>query len=266
MNRSTRAPALALALMLLLAGSSSVSGAARAASIPVGLDGQFLTNLSAPVLGPGASGQVELRLGDPLVGPLVNLTVSLGFYAYVAALGAAPELGAFPAVGFATGPNGALTATWQTQYASLGSGASVTASVPVGSTSGASTGSYLVRSSLTFSSNGTAYRFASVGWFPGPLWARASNRSENGGVDLNLSMLGVDGVSAETAVAVAQNGYAAPIYLLAAGGLLLAGLGAFVYYRKGDGSTAGAAGPPAPQSAPNAFGKNRTSEGERSRS
>lgn len=259
---------VSLSVALLVIGPSWAGvpggpfGVGRATSIPLGEDGLFLTNLSAPILAPGGAGTLSFRLHDPLVGDLAQLSLRLQVYSYVPTLGS--SAGEVPAdalqLSSPSGAGGNVTLRWAT----LPAGAEVDGSVTVLCASGAPLGAYLVRTALSFVWNGSSEQFESRGYFSDAAWTAAT--AGGGAGSPNLTALGVDGIVPETAVGVATDGWTLPIYVLAGAGLVLAAAGAFLYYRRGPGSSSGAVAGPAPQSAPSAFGKNRTSDGERSKS
>ena len=252
----------AVLLVTLLMGSVPEGGAVASArpsadlpsAIPVGEDGQFLSNLSAPVLAPGGSGSIGYTVKDPLPVPLQGITLTLAIYRFDPSLSGTP--GPVPTGGIGLGGSPAGATEWNRTIATLDPGGSVGGSVVVAAGGGAPVGSYFVRTALSFSEGGNATRFESRGYFPGPLWARATLPNGTGGrPGLNLSVLGVDGVTPETSVGVVQDSWGGVLPVLVGVGLLLAGLGAFVYYRRGPGSSSGAGTGADPQRAPSAFGK-----------
>jgi hypothetical protein len=261
---------VALLLLAMLVGGSLPVGAGASPArgsigIPVGLDGGFLSNLSAPVLGPGGSGAIGMRLSNPLDAPLILLAVTLELYAFSPAPGGVS--GAPPAGGVdLDGPNGSTNLV-RLHWASLNPGATTSSTVTVRAEGGAPLGSYLLRTELSFQSNGSSYRFESRGFFSATLWGQATlPNGPDGTPSLNLTTLGVDGITPETAVGVLADGFVLPIYGLTAVGLALATVGGYLYWRRGPGSSSGAEAPVDPHKAPSAFGKKRTSDGERNNS
>jgi hypothetical protein len=266
---SRRPDRLALALVLtVLLGLAAVGSTGRVQAstgagvppIPLGTDGRFLTNLSSPVLPPSGVGQITFDLEDPLPSALTAVTVVLEIYAYVPSLGAPAQAVPQGAVEFGTGvasPGSASASggSIEMNLSAVEPGSHESIGAQVLAASGADLGSYLVRTALEFTSNGSSYRFESEGYFAPATWAEATNRSSLGGPGVNLTLLGVDGITPDTAIGLAQDPYTVPIYALAGGGILLAGAGAYLYFRTGPGSRSGAAAGAAPQSAPKAVGK-----------
>jgi len=235
----TLALPLAVAALLLIA-----PGAARAAApaagyppLPIGDDREFLSNLSAPSLAPGGGGSVSFTVGNPLDAPLVRAVLTVGLYAF----------NGFP--GNATGvlPSSAppvlanATASGPTVNVSLGSvapHASVPGAVAIATSATTPSGTYAIRTALTFTENGTGYRLASRGWFSASEWANATELP-NGSVTINLTRLGVSGVLAETAVLVSSNGIDWALAAVAGAGVVLVGAGAYVYFRRTSKSSSG---------------------------
>jgi hypothetical protein len=205
--------------------------------LPV-LDGrQFLGNLSAPSLTAGTSGPLSFTVANPLPSTLVGALVTFQVYAFNAFPGNAtstvPVAGA-PLLSY--GPqSGAIV---NLSVGSLGPGSVFHGSVGVDSSTSTPSGTFAVRSSLSFTANGTAYLLESRGWFTSSAWA-AATELPNGSVTLNLTRLGVSGVLPETAVYVSSSGFDWALGALAAAGIVLVGAGAWVYFRRGPGSSSG---------------------------
>ncbi len=230
---------LVLAAALLVA-----AGGARGAQpnayppLPIGLDRQFLGNLSAPSLTPGQSGSVTFTVSNPLSATLVGAVLTLSIYAF----------NAFPGNATSTVPVAGApiltTSTTSGAYANLSLGnllshTHTAGSVGVATSSTTPAGTFAIRTALAFTENGTAYELESRGWFTAAQWA-AATELPNGSVTLNLSALGVSGVTAETAVLVTSTGLEWAIYAIAAVGIVLVGVGVWLYSRRERNSKGGA--------------------------
>jgi hypothetical protein len=242
-----------------LLGVPAWAAGTASSAIPLADDGKFLVGLSAPVLAPGTSGTVAVTLTDPLATALATVTLSFGYYAFNAYPGNAtgPVPNEFPSLteGGVTGR--AVTTT----LASLAPGASVPVVIAVSAPSDSPSGTYALRSSLTFSLNGTAETLESRGFFSDQVWSQATT-GPNGTSQLNLTTLGVAGVIPETAVLVRANPFPLPAYALLGAAVVLAATGGYLAYRRGPGSSAGATAPADPSQAPTALGKRRKSAGD----
>lgn len=226
-----------LALLLIVPVSASGS---PYPPLPLGYGAQLVGNLSAPSLTPGASGTLAFTVTDPLSGPIAGVSLSLVVYAFNAFPGNAtstvPVSGA-PILTTSTASGASVNVTIGT----LGAHQTQSGSVGVETSTSTPVGTYAVRTALSFTlqSNGTAYRVASRGWFTAAAWATCTELP-NGSVALNLSCLGVSGVSPETAVLVTSSDWDWVLSGLLAAAIVLAGAAAYVYFRRGPGSTSGA--------------------------
>jgi hypothetical protein len=256
--------AFLLVLPLATVAPGSSAAAAPGASIPLGDDGRFVTNLSAPLLDAGEAGSLTFRLTDILPSPMTGVLLSFGIYAYVASLGSAPS--GIPEGALQLVVGGMSGANASESLGTLAPGATVSGTVSVLASSAAPAGAYLIRTGLSFGWNGSQVRFESRGFFSQAQWEAATSSGPSAGPSPNLTVLGVDGIVPETSVGVRSNGWQLPIIALAAGGLALAAIGAFLYFRRGPSSSSGAVSVAAPQSAPNALGKKRTNDGDRNKS
>ncbi|HTT15159.1 MAG TPA: hypothetical protein VMG81_05215 [Thermoplasmata archaeon] len=241
-RRSLVAPGLgAVAVVLLLLVPGAVARPVPWTGyppLPEALDRDFLPNLSAPSLAPGGGGSIDFSVSDPLAAPLADAQLTLGVYAFNGfpgnATGGVPVAGA-PVL---TTPS----SSGAEANVSLGSvlpGRSVSGSIGIQTSATTPSGTFAVRTALAFSENGTAYRLESRGWFSDAVWANATELP-NGSVTLNLSRLGVSGVIPETAVLVSSSALDWAIYAIAGAGVVLVGVGAFVYFRRVSKSSAGA--------------------------
>jgi len=252
---ATSAPGFAVTLAFVLLLTAAVPArAGTTPPIPITSDPGFLSDLSAPVLAPGGEGIVSYTLGDPLSVPISNVALTFELYLFSPAPGGSS----------APVPSGAmeLSTTNRTgasvvlSYPALPPRGSVPGSLGVAAGGGAPEGGYAVRTMLTFTANGSAYRFESRGYFSTATWEAATlPNGADGASQLNLSRLGVDGITPETAVGVHTDPWLVPILVLAGAGIVLAGIGGVYYFRWGPGSRSGANRPEAPQSAPSALGK-----------
>ncbi|MGP8077576.1 MAG: hypothetical protein ACLQC7_05930 [Thermoplasmata archaeon] len=263
MPRGVRArllrPAFALLVALLLVAvgpSSSARAAVRVGplalpgladpasfgNLSISLDRQFLGNLSAPSIAPAGSTRIQFGLAEPAAlassGTLLRVVLTFQVYAFNGYPGdgsAQLPVSNAPVLSNATA-SGALV---NVSTPSLASGAPLAGSVGISTASGTPSGTYAVRTALSFVLKGTDYRLESRGWFSAATWTRATEEP-NGTPTLNLSVLGVSGVLPETALLVSSSDWAWALGALLAGAFVLLAAGAWVYSRRGPGSTAGA--------------------------
>lgn len=261
--RTLVAPLALVVLAAVLVGGAPPARAVGYPVAPLGLDRYLLSNLSAPSLAPGGSGEIAYRVADPSWwGALSAVSLTLDLYA----------LNGYP--GDAVGPLPVADAP--ILEASAASGTNLTLPIPdlaaggayAGSVSvvtGGSTpaGTYAVRTQLTFEENSSTFLFRSRGWFTAAAWA-AATAAPGGNGAINATRLGVSGVVPETAIEVAPSGWAWAIGGLLAVGFTLVGLGAWLYYRRGPGSRSGTGKDEADgaTNAPRAFGSRRSSPGD----
>jgi hypothetical protein len=121
----------------------------------------------------------------------------------------------------------------------LSPGGSETGSVGVATSDNTPSGDFAVRTALSFRANGTQYLLESRGWFSTSEWA-AATELPGGGTTLNLTVLGVSGVTAETAILVSSSSWDWALGIILGAALVLVGVGAFVYFRRGPKSSSGA--------------------------
>ncbi len=230
-----------LIAVALLAGPVGVGAATPAAGyppLPLADDRGFLGNLSAPTLAPGASGTVAFSVGDPLPVALVGAMLTLDVYAFNGFPGNATQFVPVAGAPILVTPT-TSGASANVSVGTLAPAATYRGSVGVATSDGTPDGAFAIRTALSFTANGTAYRLESRGWFTASTWANATELP-NGSVTLNLTRLGVSGVLPETAVVVAASTFEWVLAGVLAAAVVLIAAGAFVYFRRGPGSTSGA--------------------------
>ena len=237
-----RLVSIVLASAVALSALSAMGASVRAASfppLPVQFDGKFLSNLSGPDLAPGNSGTLSFHVGDPEeFAPMTAVTLTLDVYAFNAFPGNATSSVASAGTPVLVTPTTSGTVVNLT-LASIAPGGTDAGSVGVATSSNTPTGTFAVRTALSFVANGTAYRLESRGWFPESLWESATILP-NGSATLNLTMLGVSGVTAETAILVSSSNWDWALALILGAAIVLVGAGAFVYFRRESKSSSGA--------------------------
>jgi len=231
---------VAVALTLgTLTGSIPLSVAAPFPTLPLAYDSTFLSNLSAPDLSPGASGSLTFQVADPpSFASMTAIALSLDVYAFNAFPGNSTYSIASASTPVLTTPTASGTEV-NLSLPSLAPGALEAGSVGVATAANTPAGTFAVRTALSFVANGTSYRLQSRGWFTASEWA-AATELPNGSLTLNLSVLGVSGVTAETAILVTSSNWDWALALILGASLVLVGAGAFVYFRRGPKSSSGA--------------------------
>ncbi|HXQ94216.1 MAG TPA: hypothetical protein VN864_03485 [Thermoplasmata archaeon] len=257
-------PLLLVAVLVVAMGIPTT----RAAPAPLNpsLYGRFLSNLSMPTLAPGDSGPVGFSLGDALGTPITGVTLTFDVYAFNAypgnATGPAPADGAPLFAGASGAPSSSITLSVGSlspngpMFASPGA-VDLTVAAPAGSPQG----TYAVRTSLAFTSNGSDYLLESRGYFSASEWANATAAPHSPSY-LNATRLGVSGVLPESAVLVRSNPYPLVLAIVLGGSVVLAALGGYWAVRWRPGSKSGAVAGPPPNHADTAFGKSRKSDGD----
>jgi hypothetical protein len=265
-HRFPVARTLGATALLVLALIVLSPGAARAAPVapgPLSLSRQLLSNLSAPSVGPGSSTTVTFRLLDPpSFYPLQHGVVTFALYALNGYPGSSP--GALPPSDAPVLENSTASAfEVNVTVGALGLGASFNGSLRVLTSSATPTGTYAIRTAVSFTADGSDYRFESRGWFNESTWENATVDA-NGTATVNASRLGVSGIVPETAVYVAPSDWPVALAVLTGVGLAVVGLGAWLYFRRGPRSRSGTgnAEPPGATKAPSAFGSSRSSPGD----
>jgi len=248
-----------LGVVVALFGGGGVAPGLAYPTVPVGLDSGFLHDLAAPVLAPGGTGTITLTVGNPLAGTISAVVASIGLYAFNAYPGNAT--GGLPTDSPTLTYQGRTGATATLDVGDLASGGAATFDIAVAAPTDCPSGAFAVRTSVDFTSNGTAYRLASRGFFSDALWAQATAGPNRTSV-LNLTVLGVSGVVPETGVLVRANPYPSVLYVVLAAALVLAAAGGYYAWRRGPSSSSGARSPDPPSQADSAFGKSRTRDGD----
>jgi hypothetical protein len=227
----------AIALLFLAVGVPGTAYAAPYPALPVEYGRDLLGNLSGPTLTPGASGTIAFSVEDPLPTPLSNVAVTFQVYAFNAFPGNAtsilPVAGA-PILSVAGASGESVNVT----FASIPAGGVAIGSVEIATGTTTPQGTFAVRTAVGFVSNLTTYRLESRGWFTTSTWASATEEP-NGSVTLNLSRLGVSGVTPETAVLVSSSAWPWVLGGLLAAAIVLTGVAAWVYFRRGPASSSG---------------------------
>ena len=235
-------PAVAALIAVLLVAVAPAATARPAAypTLPIPFDRQFLGNLSAPSISPGGSTRLDFGVTDPtaLGAPLTLVVLTFEVYAFNGFPGnasASLPVANAPVLSNSSASGELVTVAWP----SLSTGATTAGSVGVAASTDTPAGTFAIRTALSFHLNGTPYLLESRGWFSSSTWSRATELP-NGTATLNLSVLNVSGVIPETAVLVASSDWAWALGALLAGAFVLLAAGAWVYSRRGPGSTAGA--------------------------
>ena len=227
-----------LAVGLLVGTGISRTAAASYPPLPIGTDRGFLANLSAPAIAPGASGSVGFTVGDPMAGPITATELTLQVYAFNGFPGNASAVLPIADRPVLVTPT-ASGASVNVSLGTIGPGHVVRGSVGVVTSSATPSGTFAIRTAVWFTMSGTNYRLESRGWFNATVWAAATT-GPNGAAILNLSLLGVSGICPETAVLVAPSLWPEVLGILLAASLGLAGVGAWIYFRRTSPSSSGA--------------------------
>ncbi len=231
-------PLLGALLLLVPPAYAAPTPAGTYPQLPIGLDREFLGNLSAPTLAPGGSGSISFTVADPLPGALSAVVLTLGLYAFNGFPG--NMTGGLPVAGppvLTTSTTSGTSAN--VSIGTLGPKEVIAGSVGIATSDTTPSGTFAVRTALAFSENGTDYLLESRGWFAPSLWANSTELS-NGSVTVNLTRLGVSGVLPETAVLVSSSDLEWALAAIAAAGIVLVAAGAWVYFRRESKSSGGA--------------------------
>jgi hypothetical protein len=224
-----------------VATCTAPSPATKYPALPVAEDASFLTNLTLPSVAPGGPTSISFRVGDPAGsgGPLSDVVVSFQVYEFNGFPGNATAclpVADAPALVNATASGNFVTVS----LPDLTPGTSEAGSVGVVTASDTPAGTFAVRTAVNFTLGAAKYRLESRGWFTAAEWAEGTE-APNGSAILNLSYLGnVSGVVPETALFVSPGGWDVALAALLVGGIVLVGVGAYVYFRRTAGSRSGA--------------------------
>ncbi|MFZ0699579.1 MAG: hypothetical protein WAN74_05270 [Thermoplasmata archaeon] len=252
----------AFVALAIIAAALAPAGSASASSyppLPVFEGNHLLGNLSGPTLDSGSSGSLGLTVQDLLPWPMSGIALTLDIYAMGSNAGPATPIGG-SLTPLLTGTNEVSGSNITFPVPSLAPGQVTTVTIPVTTSSSIGAASFFLRTALGFMANGTPYRLESRGWFSAAVWQNATELP-NGSATLNLSKLGVSGVTPETSIIVETATWAWVVYGLIAGAIALVGLGAFFYFRR-TRSSAGAKRSPGASQAPSALGNRRNSDGD----
>jgi hypothetical protein len=259
LGRSGPLAALLVVLTLSTLGVLPSTSASGPPALPIGLDRFFVENVVGAELSPGASGSLSMQVHDPLAGAMTTTVLTVGVYAFNAFPGNATsqvDVASAPVLSNAT--SSALEVN--ESLGTLASGAVRPVYVPVVTGASTPSGTFAVRTALTFVENGTSYRLASRGWFTSAQWNAATSEA-NGSVTVNVTQLGVSGILPETSVLVTSNDFSLALWGLLGAGILVVALGAWLYFRRSN-SSSGTRPSPEETQAPRAFGRSRTRDGD----
>ncbi len=271
---------LALALPLGPTAGSAIAARAPGASgapppppLATNFGGQLLS-FSALGVGPGSSGTLTVTVTDP-----TNATVS-GWGRAISSGSLELEIYRFSNDG--SEQNLSSGDSWAPLWSqggrfvneslpALAVGDSTVFQLQVQVPSTASTGAYFVRDRVDLVAGGTQYVLGSRGTFPDALWnaATLTNCTTGAGCTptLNLTMLGVSGVSPETSISVTNTWVPWVLYSVLGASIGLATIAAYLVFRPGrrrpsGASSAGATRSPRRRRAASALGKSRKSDGD----
>jgi len=227
-----RAPALAVALLLLLVLASPAASAEDFGA--VGKVNKLISVISTPDLEPGQSGAFTFQLNSTYTSNITNVRLNVSIYAYATIDGQIPvdQNWRYPYPRIRENTSGGHDYAWT--WPSIPGGSRLNLSfivetaadsdlMPHGSVF--SQASYFVRFWLEFdgnvSGNLTRFRMASKGYFGNAAWDRATNATYTNPCiapycrgNLNLTVLGVDGVLPDSAFGVKEPIPRWPFYTL----------------------------------------------------
>lgn len=233
---------VALVVALAFVAATSLLPPPASASyppVPLGYDATFLSNLTAPDLAPGNTGSLTFYVGDPATfASMSAISLELDVYAFNAFPGNAGSTLASAGAPVLVTPTTSGTIV-NLSLPPLSPNAREFGFVGVATSSNTPSGAFAVRTALSFVANGTNFRLESRGWFSASVWA-AATELPNGSATLNLTTLGVSGVTAETAILVSSSSWTWALTLILGASIVLVAAGAFVYFRRGPKSSSGA--------------------------
>ncbi len=260
-RRTLTTISVAVGLLLLVLLPTGGASASSYPPLPVFTGNHLLGNLSGPTLDAGSSGTMGLTVQDPLRFSMTGIALTLDIYALGSGAGPATSPIGNALTPIMTGTNGQSGGNITFALPSLARGQIATVTIPVATSQSTGAASFLLRTALAFVANGTHYFLESRGWFSPAVWQSATELP-NGSATLNLSRLGVSGVTPETSIIVQTSTFAWAVVTLIGVALVLVGLGAFFYFRGRSRSSAGAKRSPGASQAPTALGKNRKRDGD----
>ncbi|MEK6986651.1 MAG: hypothetical protein AABX97_00980 [Candidatus Thermoplasmatota archaeon] len=227
-----RAPALALALLLVLVLASPHAAAEDFGA--VGKVNKLISVVSTPQLEPGQSGVFVFRLNSTYTSAITNVRLNASIYEYATIDGQIPVDRTWPYSYPRIRENTSGGHDWSWTWLSIAPGtllnlsftvetAADSAQMPHGSVFSQS--SYFVRFWLEFDGNVsgtmTRFRMASKGYFSEAAWDRATNATYTNPCiapwcrgNLNLTVLGVDGILPDSAFGVKEPIPRWPFYAL----------------------------------------------------
>lgn len=214
--------------------------AASAAPAPTFPSDTFLSQLSLPSTAAGTDTGLAFQFSNPLNATITQVVLTFELYEYVAPPGGSAGPLPSPPVDFSV--SGALVLGTNLTLASLPKGTPWTGSISVHVPGDAPAGTYGVRDQAVFTFNGSNFRLASRGYFTESQWSNAT-KTPSGTPTLNLTRLGVAGVTPETALFVSNpTALNAALYALLGGAVGLVGVAAYLWWRR-TGSSSGARDP-----------------------
>ncbi|HUZ80445.1 MAG TPA: hypothetical protein VMV28_07520 [Thermoplasmata archaeon] len=258
-SRSAWTVLVVLAIGVAALAPAGTANATFYPPLPVFVGNHILGNLSGPTLNAGSSGTLSLTVQDLLPWPMSGIALTLDIYAMGSNAGPATPVGN-SMTPLLTGTNGVSGSNITFPVLALAPRQVAVVTVPVTTSASIGAASFLLRTALGFTANGTRYLLESRGWFNSAVWQNATELV-NGSATLNLAALGVSGVTPESSIIVQTVTWAWVVYGMIAGAIALVGLGAFFYFRR-TGSSAGAKRSPGASQAPSALGKRRKSDGD----
>jgi hypothetical protein len=248
------------ALLLATTGSTPAAAAAGPPIVPLSLDRWIVSNLTGAEVAPGGGGTISFTVGNPYQNQsITSVVLTLAIYAFNAYPGNATSTVATSSPPVLATPT-AAGASVNLSFGTLVSSRTVAGSVAVETSSTTSSGTYAVRTAVHFVAGGLPYVLESRGWFTASQWATAT-AGPGGSVTLNVSALGVSGVSPETSVLVSSSTLSTVLWVVLGASLFLIGAAAFLYFRPPK-SRSGVRNDPGDIQAPSAFGSSRTKDGD----
>jgi hypothetical protein len=227
-----RAPALALALLVLAVVVFPPATAEDWGA--VGKVNKLISVQASPELAPGDSGPFQFYFNSSYTEPMINVTLTANIYRYATIEESIPVDSSWPYAYPKIAETGTRDWSWTSPRVDPGTSrllnftivtAADSRDMPHGSIFSQS--SYFVRFSVIFEGNVTgtltAFHFASRGYFTDALWNQAISANATNPCtppscrgDVNLTVLGVDGIVPDSAFGVKEPIPRWPFYLLIA--------------------------------------------------